>query len=225
VEQFRRVAIRILLADDHDLVRRGLTNLLELDPELSVVAEAADGADAAALARVLKPDVALVDLKMPGVDGLAATASIRQYVPDTEVVAFTVMFESTSVVNAIQAGAIACLRKDMRTHDLTGVVKAAAAGQVHLTPKLAARLIKTIPLPSDSEALDEAEKRMLRLIATGSTNADVARAMGMSERSMRTRIDRILTRLGLRSRAQAVLYAAKTGLVALDEIKGTCECS
>src|SRR3989454_10696101 len=132
---------RILIADDHSVVRQGLRMFLALDPDLEVVAEATDGAEALRLARELKPDVVLMDLLMPVMDGIAATAAIRRELPETEVLALTSVLEDASVVGAVRAGAIGYLLKDTQADTLCQAIKAAAAGQVQLTPKAAARLM------------------------------------------------------------------------------------
>ena len=138
------MTIRILLADDHSVVRKGLRLFLTYDPALEVVGEAADGAEALSLARELKPDVVLMDLLMPVMDGIAATAAIRSELPDTEVLALTSVLEDASVVGAVRAGAIGYLLKDTQAEALCQAIKAAAAGQVQLTPKAAARLMQAV---------------------------------------------------------------------------------
>src|SRR5437660_9668234 len=149
--------IRILLADDHEVVRQGLRVSLGVDPALEVVGEAADGAEAVRLARRLRPDVVLMDLLMPELDGIAATQLIRQELPDTEVVALTSVLEDASVVGAVRAGAIGYLLKDTRAQELRQAIKAAAAGQVQLSPRAAARLMREVVAPERPEALSERE--------------------------------------------------------------------
>src|ERR671935_3204467 len=147
--------IRILIADDHDVVRQGLRTFLELDPELEVVGEAADGREAVRLAHRLRPDVVLMDLLMPELDGIAATQTIKQELPDVEVVALTSVLEDASVVGAMRAGAIGYLLKDTRVEELRRAVRAAAAGQVQLSPAAAARLVREGRAPERPEALSE----------------------------------------------------------------------
>jgi two-component system, NarL family, response regulator LiaR len=134
------VAIRILLADDHSVVRQGLKMFLGLDPDLEVVGEARNGEEALRLARELTPDVVLMDLLMPVMDGITATAAIRRELPDTEVIALTSVLEDASVVNAVRAGAIGYLLKDTESDALVRAIKAAAEGQVQLAPEAQARL-------------------------------------------------------------------------------------
>jgi len=136
------MAIRIVIADDHSVVRRGLRMFLAMVPELVVVGEAADGEEAVHLARLLLPDIVLMDLLMPVMDGITATAIIRGELPDTEVLALTSVLEDASVVGAVRAGAIGYLLKDTQADALCLAIKAAAAGQVQLTPRAAARLMQ-----------------------------------------------------------------------------------
>jgi NarL family two-component system response regulator LiaR len=207
------MAIRILLVDDHQVVRKGLRTFLAYDPDLDVVGEAADGAEALHLARELAPDVVLMDLVMPGMDGIAATAAIRRELPDTEVVALTSVLEDASVVGAVRAGAIGYLLKDTEADALCGAIKAAAAGQVQLTPRAAARLMQAVSLPESPEALTERESEVLRLLAQGQSNKQIAHSLNNTEKTIKTHVSRILGKLGVQSRTQAALYAIRTGLV------------
>ncbi len=145
--------IRILLVDDHSVVRQGLRLFLKYDPELEVVGEASDGAEALRQARELKPDVVLMDLLMPVMDGIAATAAIRRELPDTEVLALTSVLEDASVVGAVRAGAIGYLLKDTQAEALCQAIKAAAAGQVQLTPRAAARLMQAVSTPEETSPM------------------------------------------------------------------------
>jgi DNA-binding NarL/FixJ family response regulator len=161
------MAIRIVIADDHSVVRRGLRMFLKQDPELDVVGEAANGDEAVRLARQLLPDIVLMDLLMPVMDGIAATALIRRELPDTEVIALTSVLEDASVVGAVRAGAIGYLLKDTDADALCRAIKAAAAGQVQLTPQAAARLMQVVSAPDSPEELTERETEVLRLLAQG----------------------------------------------------------
>jgi DNA-binding NarL/FixJ family response regulator len=208
------MAIRILLVDDHSVVRQGLRLFLKYDPELEVIGEAADGAEALRLARELKPDVVLMDLLMPVMDGIAATAAIRRELPETEVLALTSVLEDASVVGAVRAGAIGYLLKDTQAEALCQAIKAAAAGQVQLTPKAAARLMQAVSAPGSPEALTERETEVLRLLAQGQSNKQIARSLNNTEQTIKSHVSRILSKLGVQSRTQATLYAIRTGLVA-----------
>lgn len=190
------MAIRILLVDDHLVVRKGLRTFLSYDPELEVVGEAADGSEALTKARELTPDVVLMDLLMPGMDGIAATAAIRRELPETEVLALTSVLEDASVVGAVRAGAIGYLLKDTQAEALCQAIKAAAAGQVQLTPKAAARLMQAISTPESPEALTERETDVLRLLARGQSNKQIAHSLNNTEKTIKTHVSRILSKLG-----------------------------
>ena len=208
------MAIQVLIADDHAVVRQGLRMFLSSDPELEIVGEARDGAEAVRLARQLQPDVVLMDLLMPVMDGIAATAAIRREVPDTEVVALTSVLEDAAVVDAVRAGAIGYLLKDTDAHELRRAIKAAAAGQVQLSPQAAARLLREVRTPEKSaEPLTERETDVLRLLAQGKSNKEIARELHIAEQTVKTHVSHILSKLGIPSRTQAALYAMRIGLV------------
>jgi NarL family two-component system response regulator LiaR len=207
------MAIRILIADDHSVVRQGLQMFLSLDPELVVVGEAADGAEAVHLARLLEPDIVLMDLVMPVMDGITATATIRRELPDTEVLALTSVLEDASVVGAVRAGAIGYLLKDTQAEALCRAIKAAAAGQVQLTLQAAARLMQVVSAPESPEALTERETEVLRLLAQGQSNKQIAHSLHIAEKTVKVHVSNILGKLGVQSRTQATLYAIRIGLV------------
>jgi two-component system, NarL family, response regulator LiaR len=208
------VPTRVLIADDHGVVRQGLRMFLGSDPELEIVGEARDGAEAVRLALQLRPDVVLMDLLMPVMDGIRATAAIRSQAPDTEVVALTSVLEDASVVDAVRAGAIGYLLKDTEARALSRAIKAAAAGQVQLSPQAAARLINEVRTPERiTEPLTERETHVLRLLAQGKSNKEIARALHITEQTVKTHVSHVLDKLGLPSRTQAALYAMRAGLV------------
>jgi DNA-binding NarL/FixJ family response regulator len=207
--------VRILIADDHAVVRQGLRMFLQLDPELEVIGEAGDGAEARRLAEELAPDVVLMDLLMPVMDGIAATEAIRRDLPDVEVIALTSVLEDASVVGAVKAGAIGYLLKDTNADELCRAIKAAAAGQVQLSPGAAARLVREVRAPESPEALTERETDVLRLLAEGKANKEIAVALAIGEKTVKTHVSNILSKLGVQSRTQAALYAAQIGLTPL----------
>ena len=208
--------IRILLADDHAVVRQGLRMFLGLDPELEVVGEAENGAEALRKAHELKPDVVLMDMLMPVMDGITATAAIRKELPDTEVVALTSVLEDATVVGAVRAGAIGYLLKDTESDELRRAIKAAHNGQVQLSPQAAARLMREVRAPESPEALTERETEVLRLLAQGQANKEIARNLNIGEKTVKTHVSSILGKLNVPSRTQAALYAVRIGLVSSD---------
>src|SRR5258708_4831760 len=213
------VVIRVLLADDHGVVREGLRMFLGRDPDLVVVGEAANGAEAVELARQLRPDVVLMDLLMPVMDGVAATAAIRNALPETEVVALTSVLESAAVVGAVKAGAIGYLLKDTQAAELRRAIKAAAAGQVQLSPQALAYLVREVRTPEKAVGLTERETEVLRLLVQGRSNKEIAQALQIVEDTVKTHVKHILAKLGVQSRTQAVLYAIRLGLVSTEQGK------
>jgi two-component system, NarL family, response regulator LiaR len=207
------MTIRILIADDHSVVRQGLRMFLALDPELEVVGEAEDGRRAVQLAERLRPDVVLMDLLMPQMDGVSATAAIRQQLPETEVIALTSVLEDEQVVGAVRAGAIGYLLKNTESDELCRSIKAAAAGQVQLAPEAARRLMREVRSPDQpSVPLSERETEVLLLLATGKANKEIAHELTIGEQTVKTHVSSILGKLGVQSRTQAALYAQRTGL-------------
>jgi two-component system, NarL family, response regulator LiaR len=210
------MAIRILIVDDHAVVRQGLRMFLALDPDLEVIGEAGDGAEALEQARRLHPDVVLMDLLMPRMDGVAATAAIRGELPDVEVIALTSVLEDDAVIGAVRAGAMGYLLKDTQADDLCRAIKAAAAGQVQLSPHAAARLLREVRAPESPETLTERESDVLRLLARGKANKEIARELAVGEQTVKSHVGHILAKLGVQSRTQAALHAVRIGLVPAD---------
>ncbi len=204
--------IRILIVDDHSVVRQGLRMFLGLDPELDVIGEAQDGAEALIKVRELRPDVVLMDLLMPVMDGITATTAIRREMPDVEVLALTSVLEDASVVGAVRAGAIGYLLKDTQADELCRAIKAAAGGQVQLSPKAAARLMREVRAPESPEALTERETEVLRLLAQGQSNKEIAHTLNIGEKTVKTHVSNVLAKLGVQSRTQAALQATRMGL-------------
>ncbi|GIV98391.1 MAG: DNA-binding response regulator [Herpetosiphonaceae bacterium] len=210
------MAIKVLIADDHSVVRQGLRMFLGLDPELEIVGEATNGAEALTLVCELRPNIVLMDLLMPVMDGITAIAAIKRKSPETEVLALTSVLEDTWVVRAVRAGAIGYLLKDMQADDLRKAIKAAAAGQVQLSPQAAARLMHEVRAPESPEALTERETDVLRLLVLGRANKEIAFSLGIGEKTVKTHVSNILAKLGVQSRTQAALYAMRLGLVPED---------
>ena len=215
------MAIRIVIADDHSVVRQGLRMFLALDDELEVVGEAQNGAEALELAHKLKPDVVLMDLLMPVMDGITAIGAIRREVPEVEVIALTSVLEDASVVGAVKAGAIGYLLKDTQADELRRAIKAAAEGQVQLAPQAAARLLREVRTPESPEVLTDRETDVLRLLAMGRANKEIARELDIGEKTVKTHVSNILGKLGVQSRTQAALHAVRTGLVPADALAET----
>ncbi|MBE0609029.1 MAG: response regulator transcription factor [Dehalococcoidia bacterium] len=208
--------MRIVIADDHAVVRQGLKMFLLDDPDFEVIGEAQNGAEALKLAHDLKPDVILMDLLMPVMDGITAIGHVRRECPDTEVIALTSVLEDASVVGAVRAGAIGYLLKDTQADELIRSIKAAANGQVQLSPQAAARLVREVRAPESPETLTERETDVLRLLAQGKANKEIAQALIIGENTVKTHVSSILLKLGVQSRTQAALYARQIGLGPID---------
>ncbi|MBK8019927.1 MAG: response regulator transcription factor [Chloroflexi bacterium] len=205
--------IRIVIADDHAVVRQGLKMFLSLDPELEIIGEAVDGKQAIELAGSLRPDIVLMDLVMPVLGGVDAIAAIRRDLPDVEVIALTSVLEDKSVVDAVRAGAIGYLLKDTEADDLIRAIKSAAAGQVQLSPRAAARLMREVRAPENPETLTDRETEVLRLLAAGLSNKEIAEKLVIGEKTVKTHVSNILAKLNMTSRTQAALHAVRIGLV------------
>lgn len=212
--------IRILLVDDHSVVRQGLRMFLALEPDLEVVGEAENGAEAVRQAKELQPDVVLMDLLMPVMDGITAIGILRRELPDTEIIALTSVLEDEKVIGAVRAGAIGYLLKDTQADELCRAIKAAAAGQVQLSPQAAARLMREVKAPESPETLTERETEVLRLLAKGQSNKEIAQTLTIGEKTVKTHVSNILAKLGVPSRTQAALYAVRIGLVSTNAAQG-----
>jgi DNA-binding NarL/FixJ family response regulator len=210
-----QVTIRVLIANQQPIVRHGLRALLASEPDLQVIGETDDGGEAVRMARQLRPDVVLIDLSMPTVDGISATRMIRAELRDTYVVVMTGVHEDTSAIEAIRAGAAAYLLRDSRIDDLLRTVRGAGAGQVALPAQTAARMVRLV---GGNEVLSHRETEVLYQVARGLANKQVARELGITESTVKTHVSGILSKLGLPSRTQLALYAARNGLIALDRV-------
>nr|WP_062318351.1 response regulator transcription factor [Demequina maris] len=216
------MSIRVAIADDQALVRRGLRMMLEIEPDLEVVGEASDGAEAVLLARAATPDVMLMDVRMPGMDGIAATARVAAEHPDLRVIMLTTFDLDEYVFEALEAGASGFLLKDVEPELLIAGVRAVHAGDALLAPSITRRLIDTVAAsratPRSSSvaqlgALTPRELEVLTLMATGLTNGEIAARFVVSETTVKTHVGRVLAKLGARDRVQAVIAAYEHRLV------------
>jgi DNA-binding NarL/FixJ family response regulator len=218
-----RPPVRVLLADDHALLRSGLRAILDAAPEIEVVGEAGDGQAAVQLAARLLPDVVLMDVQMPGTDGIEATRQVLAASPGTRVLVLTTFDLDDYVREALRAGAAGFLLKATEPEDLVRSVLACAAGEPQLSPSVTQRLVESfvaappaVPegtLPQALRSLTPREVEILRLVARGMSNAEIAGREYLSEATVKTHVTRILTKLGLRDRLQAAALAYETGLV------------
>jgi DNA-binding NarL/FixJ family response regulator len=204
-----------VIANHQPIVRHGLRTLIAGEPDLQVMGEADDGDQAVRMARQLRPDVLLIDLSIPVVDGIAATRIIRGELRDTQVVVMTGLHEDASAIEAIRAGAAGYLLKDARIDDLLRTIRGAGAGQIALPAQAAARIFGLV---DGHDVLSNRETDVLHLVARGLANKQVARELGITESTVKTHVSGILSKLGLPSRTQLALYAARTGLVAVHHL-------
>jgi NarL family two-component system response regulator LiaR len=209
-------AIRVLVVDDHAVVREGLRTFLELQEGIEVVGEAEDGGEAVRAAAELRPDVILMDLVMPRVDGVAAMRELRRRLPSSRVIVLTSFAEDDRLLPAIQAGAAGYLLKDIEPRELARAVRAAHAGEALLDPAVAARLVDAIAQPPGeppTDRLTARERQVLELIGRGLSNKLIARELGISEKTVKTHVGHVLAKLGVTDRTQAALHAVRAGLV------------
>jgi DNA-binding NarL/FixJ family response regulator len=209
--------IRVLLVDDHEMVRRGLRSFLELLSDIEIVGEAENGREGVTAVRELMPDVVLMDLLMPELDGIGATEAIRAEHPEVEIVALTSFIEEERVTAALEAGASGFLLKDADADDVAAAIRAAHRGEVHLDPAVASLLARRVrdgaaARADDHEPLTEREREVLGLVARGLSNKAIADELSITERTARTHVSNILGKLGLSSRTQAALYAVERGI-------------
>ncbi|SDQ94672.1 DNA-binding response regulator, NarL/FixJ family, contains REC and HTH domains [Thermostaphylospora chromogena] len=204
--------VRVLIVDDHPVVREGLRGMLEADPRVNVAGEAASGDEAVVRARELVPDVVLMDLRMPGGDGVSATTRILAEHPRTRVVVLTTYETDRDIVRAVEAGAAGYLLKDTSRTDLLNAITAAVRGETVLSPSVAAKLVTRMRAPA-AESLTPRERQVLSLVATGLTNAEIGRRLYISETTVKTHLLRIFGKLGVSDRTAAVTTAMARGLL------------
>ena len=209
-----RERIRVLVVDDHAVVREGLRGFLELQDDIEVAGEAADGDEAVEAAERLTPDVILMDLVMPNLDGLAAMRILRERLPTARVIVLTSFFDDEQLMPALRAGAAGYLLKNAPPHELARAVRAAHAGEAVLDPVVAARVIEA--LAGRAEPLDQLtprEREVLILIGRGFPNKRIARELGLAEKTVKTHVGHVLAKLGVSDRTQAAVVAVRAGLV------------
>jgi NarL family two-component system response regulator LiaR len=211
--------IRILIADDHAVVREGLRALIETEPGMELVDEAADGAEAVSMARSLQPDVILLDLVMPRKNGIEAIGDIRQENHDARILVLTSFAEDEKVFSAIKAGALGYLLKDASPQELLEAIYNVYRGDLSMHPSIAHKVMRELQrssdLPPTEEPLTKREVEVLKLVAQGLANQEIADTLVISERTVRTHVSSILDKLYLANRTQAALYALREGLATL----------
>ncbi|MET7332599.1 response regulator transcription factor [Nonomuraea sp. NPDC005650] len=212
--------IKVLLADDHELVRKGFRLMLDAQPDLGVVGEAADGAEAVELSRRLRPDVVLMDLHMPGLDGVRATELITAELPEVRVLALSTFDLDENVVAALRAGACGFLPKDVSPEELIEGVRVVHRGESAVAPRLLTRLIGTFihashprPVHADLDGLTDREREVLVLIARGRSNTEIAQDLSVSPSTVKNHVTSLFAKIGVRDRAQAVIVAYEAGLI------------
>ncbi len=215
--------IRILLADDHAVLRQGLAQALNMQPDMNVVAQAGNGAEAVRLVQAHQPDVALLDINMPEMDGVEATRQITAVAPQTGVIILTMYRRDDYVVDAIRAGASGYLLKEVELDEVLAAIRAVARGEAVMAPAIAGRVLAALrrpraaPTPPGETLLTEREIEALRLLAEGLTNQEIAARLSLAEKTIRNRLSLIFRKLHLENRTQAVLYALREGLVGPDK--------
>jgi len=205
-------SIGILLADDHAIVRSGVAQILNAEPGMRVVAQAADGKEAVDLFTLHRPDVALIDLRMPKLDGVQVVEQIRQHFPDAVIVILTTYDTDNDIERALRVGAKAYLVKDVSAQELVACVRAVHAGRTWVSPDVAAKLVAHVTNVRPTER----ELAVLRLLAVGKSNREIGEALGISDGTVKIHVTHLLAKLGVTSRAEAIATAVRRGLVRID---------
>jgi DNA-binding NarL/FixJ family response regulator len=203
--------IRVQLVDDHPVVRAGLAGILQGEPDIEVVGEAASADEAVTVARSTRPDVVLMDLRMPGGDGVTATVQVLAAVPGARVVVLTPYESDTDILRAVEAGAAGYLLKDASRAELVSAIRAAARGETVLAPSVATRLVDRMRRPPATDGLSPREVEVLRLVARGLSNIDIGRELHISEATVKTHLLRTFVKLGVSDRTAAVTTAIAAG--------------
>jgi len=211
------VSIKVLVVDDHEMVRRGIISYLETEDDIDVVGEASDGAQAVELCQELRPDVVLIDLIMENMDGIAATKKITAELPDTKVIILTSFVDEQLVFPALEAGALSYLLKTATAEDIVKAIRSAQQSQSVIEPKVAAQMVhrlqSTATTKMPHEELTERELEVLRLIGEGLTNQEIADTLFIGIKTVKTHVSNILSKLGVNDRTQAAIYAHRNKLI------------
>ena len=206
--------IRLMIVDDHTMVRRGLTTILKVFDDLQLVGEAESGESAVQLCAEVLPDVILMDMSLPGMDGATATRAIRKKLPQTQVIVLTSFKAGNLIKQALEAGAIGYLLKDVSADDLVQAIRSAHAGRATLSPEAAQSLVETANLPpTPGQDLTEREREVLALMIEGLNNVQIAGRLTVSPSTIKSHVSNILSKLGVASRTEAVTLALRTGIV------------
>lgn len=213
--------ITVMIVDDHGVVRQGVRAFLETQPDIAVLADAGSGSEAVRLAAELVPDVVLMDLVMPEMDGVEATRRLKQASPRTQVIVLTSYHQDEHIFPAIRAGALSYLLKDVDSQELAGAIRKAAKGEAVLHPRVAARVVQELHGATRTSfnpftVLSERELEVLRLIADGASNAEIAERLVISEKTVKSHVSNILSKLHVLDRTQAAVYAWREGVVRQD---------
>jgi two-component system, NarL family, response regulator len=203
--------IRVLIADDHSIVRQGLATIINRDPEMTVIAQAEDGAQAIAHFREHQPDVTLMDLRMPHVSGVEAISAISAEFKPARIVVLTTYDGDEDIYRGLQSGAQGYLLKDAKPNELLNAIRTVARGEQYIPPDVGAKLVQRLSNPE----LSERELEVLGLMAQGRSNPGIAAALSITENTVKTHVNRILSKLGVSDRTQAVIVAVKRGIVSL----------
>jgi DNA-binding NarL/FixJ family response regulator len=204
--------IRLVIADDHGVVRAGLEQLLATFDDVEVVGAASDGSEAAELCAERQPDVVLMDLEMPGVDGIEATRRIGEVSPDTQVVVLTSFSDRERILRALDAGAVGYVLKDAAPKELAEAIRAAARGESPLDPKAARALLTARREPSPTDQLSQRELEVLAMVAEGMPNKLISRRLGISEKTVKAHLTSVFRTIGVTDRTQAALWAQRNGV-------------